>query len=40
MIIALEKRPDSIGLIVSAIILLNVGVVPLIISDLGLIRVM
>ncbi len=40
VIIALEKNPESIGLIIAAIILLNVGVIPLIVADLGLTRVM
>ncbi|PNY24326.1 Uncharacterized protein TCAP_05734 [Tolypocladium capitatum] len=40
IIIALEKNPDNLGLIIAAIILLNVGVIPLIVADLGLTRVM
>ncbi|UNI20250.1 hypothetical protein JDV02_006353 [Purpureocillium takamizusanense] len=39
VIIALEKNPESLGLIIAAIILLNVGVIPLIVADLGLTRV-
>ncbi|KND94044.1 hypothetical protein TOPH_00926 [Tolypocladium ophioglossoides CBS 100239] len=39
IIIALEKDPDNLGLIIAAIILLNVGVIPLIVADLGLTRV-
>ncbi|KAL7955787.1 hypothetical protein V8C34DRAFT_290715 [Trichoderma compactum] len=38
VIIALEQKP-SIGLYVAAIILLNVGVVPLIIATLGYVRI-
>ncbi|KAJ2955193.1 hypothetical protein NQ176_g11414 [Zarea fungicola] len=33
-----EKQPNNIGLFISAIILLNVGVVPLIVANLGLTR--
>ena len=40
VIIALQKNPESIGLIIAAIILLNVGVIPLIVADLGLTRAM
>ncbi|POR37946.1 Uncharacterized protein TPAR_01857, partial [Tolypocladium paradoxum] len=39
IIIALEKNPDNLGLIIAAIVLLNVGVIPLIVADLGLTRV-
>lgn len=35
-----EKEQDNIGLFIAALILLNVGVVPLIIADLGLTRIM
>ena len=35
-----EKKKDNIGLFIAAIVLLNVGVVPLIIADLGLTRIM
>lgn len=40
IIIALEKNPDNLGLIIAAVILLNVGVIPLIVADLGLTRIM
>ncbi|ATY64473.1 hypothetical protein A9K55_004649 [Cordyceps militaris] len=33
-----EKQPDNTGLWIAALILLNVGVVPLIVADLGLTR--
>lgn len=35
-----EKKKDNIGLFIAALVLLNVGVVPLIIADLGLTRIM
>ncbi|KAH8887209.1 hypothetical protein GQ53DRAFT_827381 [Thozetella sp. PMI_491] len=38
VVILLQSNPDSLGLIIAALVLLNVGVVPLIISTLGLIR--
>lgn len=34
-----EKKKDNIGLFIAALVLLNVGVVPLIIADLGLTRI-
>ena len=40
IIIALEKDPNNIGLIIAALVLLNVGVIPLIVADLGLTRIM
>ena len=40
VIIALERDPSNIGLISAALVLLNVGVVPLIVADLGLTRLM
>ena len=40
IIIVLEQHPSSIGLIVAAIILLNVGAIPLIIANLGQVRIM
>lgn len=38
--IVAEKKKDNIGLFIAALVLLNVGVVPLIIADLGLTRIM
>jgi hypothetical protein len=38
IVIALSSNPDNIGLTIGAIVLLNVGVIPLIISTVGLIR--
>lgn len=38
VLIAFEQKP-SIGLYVAAIILLNVGVVPLILATLGYVRI-
>ena len=38
IVIALSSNPNNIGLIISALVLLNVGVIPLIISAVGLIR--
>lgn len=40
VIIALENHPNNIGLYVAAIILLNVGVIPLIVATLGLMCIM
>ena len=40
VIIALENNHQSIGLYVAAVILLNVGAIPLIIGTLGFIRIM
>lgn len=39
VIIAPEKHPGDTSLLIAAIILLNVGVVPLIVADLGLTRI-
>jgi hypothetical protein len=38
IVIALSSNPDNIGLTIGAIVLLNVGVIPLIVSTVGLIR--
>lgn len=45
VLIALEAKKDpdgsfSVGLLIAAIILLNVGVIPLIVADMGLTRLM
>lgn len=40
IVIALESHPSNIGLIVAALVLLNVGVIPLIVSNQGLLRIM
>jgi hypothetical protein len=38
LIIVEEKKPGNTGLIIATIVLLNVGLVPLIIAFLGVIR--
>jgi hypothetical protein len=40
VVILLETNPSSTGLIIATYILLGVGVIPLIISSLGLVRIM
>lgn len=40
IIIAMEKDRENIGLFIAALILLNVGVIPLIVADLGMTRIM
>lgn len=40
VVILLENNPSSTGLIIATYILLGVGVIPLIISSLGLVRIM
>lgn len=39
IIIAVENYPSSVGLIIAALILLNVGTIPLIVVNLGLLRI-
>jgi hypothetical protein len=38
--IALEDKPRDIGLIIGAVVLLNVGAIPLIVANQGQIRIM
>jgi hypothetical protein len=40
MIILLGNNPNSIGLIIANVILLGVGVMPLIVATIGLLRIM
>jgi hypothetical protein len=40
VVILLENNPSSTGLVIATYVLLGVGVVPLIISSLGLVRKM
>jgi hypothetical protein len=39
IVIALEKDPSNVGLIIAAIVLLNVGAVPLIVAMSGFFRI-
>ena len=39
MTIGMEKDQGNIGLIIAAIILLNVGAIPLVVAELGMIRI-
>lgn len=38
--IVYETKKDNIGVYIAALVMLNVGVIPLIISNLGLTRIM
>ncbi|KAE9364262.1 hypothetical protein N431DRAFT_104402 [Stipitochalara longipes BDJ] len=40
VVLALQNNDTSIGLVIAALILLNVGLIPLLVTTLGIIRLM